>query len=207
MVKIKAIGFDYGGVVGGDPSLGKYFTEQNAKLLGITPEEWHQVYFSMNHLLNTGATPDKVDFWRQFLNHFDQVDKLDQVLSLDNELSNKYLVINKDVIALIDQLRRANYKTGLLSNATGEVGNKIKNLNISHHFDSFLFSADIGLQKPDPLAFAALARSLEVEVAEMIFIDDAKNSLKTAQECGFTPILFKDVPNLESSLIKLGLTY
>jgi HAD superfamily hydrolase (TIGR01509 family) len=207
MTKIKAVGFDYGGVIGGDPSLGLYFTEQNAELLSISSEEWRSTYFNMNSLLNTGAISNKVDFWTKFLENFNQVDKLDKVLALDAELSDKYIAVNSSMLALVDRLHNADYKVGLLSNATAEVAGKIKQLGIAHHFDSFLFSIDIGLQKPDCLAFTKLAASLSVGISELVFIDDAKKSLVNAAECGFTPILFKSQTQLESDLHKLGLTY
>ncbi len=207
MTKIKAVGFDYGGVIGGDPNLGHYFTDQNAKLLGITSEEWRSTYFNMNSLLNTGAISNKVDFWTKFLENFNQVDKLDKVLALDAELSDKYIAVNTSMLALVDRLHTAGYKAGLLSNATAEVAGKIKQLGIAHHFDSFLFSIDIGLQKPDCLAFSKLAESLQVGVSELVFIDDAEKSLVNATSCGFTPVLFESQTQLENTLHELGLTY
>lgn len=207
MGQIKAIGFDFGGVIGGDPSLGHTFTRKSAELLGVTPEQWRSTYFSMNHLLNEGGTVDKVEFWRQFLTRFNQIDKLEGTLELDNELANHYMVINQDIIALVDQLRNAGYKVGLLSNASGEVASTIKSLGIGHHFDSFLFSAEIGLQKPDPKAFQTLAKSLGVDITELIFIDDAEKSLATAKECGFTPILFVGIEDLQNRLHEMGVTY
>lgn len=207
MTKIKAMGFDYGGVIGGDPNLGRYFTDENAKLLGITSEEWRSTYFNMNGLLNTGAISNKVDFWTKFLENFSQIDKLEQVLALDAELSDKYISVNTSMLSLVDRLHNAGYKTGLLSNATAEVAGKIKQLGIAHHFDSFLFSIDIGLQKPDCLAFNKLADSLQVKVQELVFIDDAEKSLINATTCGFTPILFKSQTQLENDLHKLGVTY
>lgn len=207
MTHIKAIGFDYGGVVGGDPNLGKYFTLKNAKLLGITPEAWRNEYFAMNSLLNTGVITDKISFWRKFLEKFNQINMLDEVLALDIELSAKYIAVNSAMISLISRLRAKGYKVGLLSNASAEVATKIKNLNISQHFDSFLFSIDIGVQKPDCLAFTKLATSLGVELSELVFIDDATKSLANATECGFTPLLFKTQAQLETDLHQLGLTY
>jgi hypothetical protein len=48
---IKAIAFDYGGVVEieeGD------LIQEIADFLKITKEDWHRVYYSFNHLYNTG---------------------------------------------------------------------------------------------------------------------------------------------------------
>lgn len=204
MSQVKAIGFDFGGVIGGDPSIGHRFTKTSAELLGVTVEEWRKVYFSINNLINTDKK-SKRDFWLHFLEAFNQKDKIEQVLAQNMAMSRQYLVINQQIISLIDQLRERGYKVGLLSNASGEVAGNIRALNLAHHFDSFLFSAEIGLQKPDIVAFEYLAKSLGANLVDLIFVDDAEKSLSTAAEFGFTPILFKSYDQLVIELTKLKL--
>ncbi len=207
MTRIKAIGFDFGGVVGGDPSLGHRFTEASAKLIGIAPEEWQKVYFSLNYLLNTGQASSKEVFWRQFLDHFGQTDKLSEQIRLDKTYASRYLVLNPQILALIDALRENGYKVGLLSNANQEVKRNIESLNVASHFDVFLFSADLKLQKPSPLAFQALAQALGVDLTELVFIDDAPKSLSSASELGFKPILFESFEQLTKDLLSLDISY
>jgi len=204
MRQIKAIGFDFGGVIGGGPNIGHEFTKASADLLGVTTEVWRKVYFSINNLINTDKK-SKRDFWLHFLKEFNQTDKIDQVLAQDLAMAKRYLVVNQQIISLIDQFRERGYKVGLLSNASGEVANNIKTLNLAGHFDSFLFSAEIGVQKPDIAAFEYLAKSLGADLADLIFIDDAEPSLKTASQAGFTPILFKSYEQLVEELTKLRL--
>ena len=201
---MKAIGFDFGGVIGGDPNIGHEFTTMSADLLGVTTEEWRKVYFSLNNLINTGKK-SKHDFWLRFLEEFNQVDKIDQVLAQDLAMAKRYLVVNQQIISLIDLLRERGHKVGLLSNATAEVANNIKALNLDNHFDSFIFSAEIGFQKPDIASFEYLAKSLGVNMVDLIFIDDSDMSLRTSIEGGFTPILFKSYDQLVIELTKLKL--
>lgn len=203
MKKIKAIGFDYGGVIGGDPSIGHTFTAQSAALLGITVDEWRQAYFSLNHLLNTNKDISREVFWQRFVSQFGQPDKLEETLALDSAMSDRYLIVNQAIIALIDQLRESGYKVGLLSNATGEVAQKIKALNLEPHFDQFIFSIEISLQKPDKAAFAYLAKALGADLSELAFVDDAAMSLSTAADVGYTPILFKSYDQLVTDLTAL----
>lgn len=207
MGQIKAIGFDFGGVIGGDPSIGPEFNKQSAKLLGITTEEWRTVYFKFNYIHNTGGKGTKEEFWQKILEHLGQPEKFEQMFTLDKNLVDRYLVINQQIIELIDRLRRLGYKIGMLSNAANEVTTAIKHLNIAHHFDSFLFSSDIGAQKPDPVAFIKLAKSLEVSVMELVFVDDTQKSLSTAKQCGFTPILFEEYDKLVNDLKDLDISY
>ena len=204
MTQKRAIGFDFGGVIGGDPDIGHDFTHRGAELQGVTTEEWRRVYFAHNHLINTGAK-SKRDFWEHFLREFDQTDKLEQVLALDQAMAAKYMGINQEVIAISDELRSRGHKVGLLSNATAEVARVIKGLGVERHFDTFVFSAEIGLQKPDVAAFQHLATVLEVDIHDLIFIDDTKVSLQTAAQAGFTPILFKSAEQLRGELKDLKL--
>jgi len=204
MTQIRAIGFDFGGVIGGDPSIGHRFTKNSADLLGVTVEEWRKVYFSINNLINTDKK-SKRDFWLHFLEAFNQKDKIEQVLAQDLAMSKQYLVLNQQIISLIDQLRERGYKVGLLSNASGEVATNIKTLDLNSHFDSFFFSAEIGLQKPDVAAFEYLAKSLGADLTDLIFIDDSEASLRTAAEGGFTPILFESYDKLVVELTNLKL--
>ena len=206
MGKIKAIGFDFGGVIGGDPNIGHEFTKASADLLEVTTEKWRKVYFSLNNLINTGKK-SKRDFWLRFLKEFNQVDKIDQVLAQDLAMAQRYLVVNQQIISLIDQVRERGYKVGLLSNASGEVANNIKTLDLAGHFDLFLFSAEIGVQKPDRKAFEQLAQSLAVDLSELVFIDDSERSLVRAEEIGFTPILFETYDKLVTDLKALGISY
>ena len=206
MSQIKAIGFDFGGVIGGDPNIGHEFTKASANLLGINTDEWRKAYFALNDLINTGKK-SKRDFWLRFIEEFNQVDKIDQVLAQDLAMAQRYLVVNQQVISLIDQLREKGYKVGLLSNASGEVADNIKKLDLAGHFDSFLFSAEIGVQKPDIAAFEYLAKSLGVNLANLIFVDDSDMSLRTAIDGNFTPILFESYEKLVADLKALDISY
>lgn len=207
MTKIKAIGFDYGGVLGGDAEAGKRFKAKICELINVSMDTWENAYFSKNHLLNTGKVMSRRDFWSILLGSLNRIEYLDQAIKLDADLSSSYINLNHEMLALVDRLRLAGYKVGLLSNASAEVAIKIRTQDVERHFDSFIISAEIGVQKPDCLAFTKLAASLGVGISELVFIDDATKSLVNATDCGFTPILFKSQAQLESELHKLGLTY
>jgi HAD superfamily hydrolase (TIGR01509 family) len=67
-----------------------------------------------------------------------------------------------------------------------------------------MISGDVGLMKPDPAIFKLFMDQLGVTPEEFVFIDDAKPSLSTAQECGFSPILFRSYEGLVGELEELG---
>ncbi len=60
-MNIRAIGFDYGGVIGGSP--GSVFEKGVGDILGVNRELFKKIYFENNFLVNTGKlTWD--EFWK-----------------------------------------------------------------------------------------------------------------------------------------------
>ncbi|MBU0576483.1 HAD-IA family hydrolase [Patescibacteria group bacterium] len=199
-MKTKAIGFDYGGVIGG---IGNNFTESICGVLNIPKEEYREIYFSHNYLINTGKVSTWKEFWPIVLDKLGKRNKLDEVLKISNSVTYSYTDFDQLILSYISDLRSRGYKTGLLSNATKEVGRILRLEGLDKYFDSFFISAEIGLQKPDPQTFELLATSLEVSINNLIFIDDAEKSLSTADICGYTPVLFKSFEQMKEEVEKL----
>jgi len=203
-MNFKAIGFDYGGVIGGVGSTGVAFNVQVCDLLGIDEGTYRNIYFNLNHMINLGEVTTWREFWLIFLDKLGQPEKLDALMNISDEAVKNLQAIDPNMPVLIDELRRKGYKTGLLSNATLEGGANMRVQGLDKHFNVFHISAETKLMKPDPKAFEHLTKSLGVELNELVFIDDAEKSLSTAKECGFTPILFKGFDQLRERLIELG---
>ena len=203
-MNIQAIGFDYGGVIGGGGKLGKRFTQTMCEILEISKEEYDQVYFSHNHLINTGKVATWKEFWTIVLKLWGKSDKLDEVMNYSNSISSDYAAFDQKILALISTLRSHHLKTGLLSNATIENGKALRSKGLQKYFDTFYISAEVGYQKPDPKAFQLFAKNLGVSLNELVFIDDAQKSLSTAKECGYTPILYRSYEQLINELGALG---
>jgi putative hydrolase of the HAD superfamily len=202
----KAIGFDYGGVIGGVNTLGVNFTKKACELLEVDPDEYSDVYFSLNHLINLGEVATWPEFWKIFVDKLGKPEKLDALLQLNKVVDQDLLIVDQRMPLLIDQLRESGYRTGLLSNAAVQAGQHMREQGLDKHFDVFHISAETKLMKPNPRAFNKLANELQVNINELIFIDDAPKSLSTAVECGFTPILFTSFEKLLHDLTTLGIS-
>jgi putative hydrolase of the HAD superfamily len=197
-MKYKAVGFDYGGVIDGLP--GAVFSQKGSELLGVTIEQYREAYFAHNQQVNRGEI-DWPEFWKLVLADLGKQNKLAEVLAFQDEFFD--VRINTDVLALVDELRAKGYKIGLLSNNTVERAEDMRKRGVEQHFDVVHISAETGLAKPVPAAFQHLADALGVQMTELIFVDDARKSLSTAQECGFTPILFESAAQLRRQLAEL----
>ncbi len=99
--------------------------------------------------------------------------------------------LDQDLIALATSLRATGYKVGLLSNDAATLEKKLRqDLGIYDCFDAVLISATIGVMKPDPRAYQAIARALGVETTQCVFIDDNRVNVEGARRSGMQAIHF-----------------
>ena len=198
MKKIKAIGFDWVGVV--------FFTSRYhtliTNLLNISQEEFSNSYYKHNHLINT-TDIDPKEFWTIIFKELGKESKVDEFLELlRNFPKGKY---NEEILPLLKLLRNKDYKIGLFSNHTTAGAQEARQIGVDELFDITLFSAEVGVMKEDPEAFLLLAKKLNVDISEMIFIDDTPKVLENAEEIGFEPILYTDMPSLLKRLNELNI--
>jgi len=194
-MKYKAIGFDYGGVVHGSTS--SVFTDKVCKEIGVTKEQYLEAYFRYNKKVNRGEiTWDEL--WKSVLTDLGCPNKVQAVIEISNDVSDDK--INSNILELSDHLRSKGYRTGVLSNNTREAAQTMRDEGIYKHFDVLQVSAETGFVKPELDSFKHFSDELEVQLSELIFIDDSEKSLSTANEVGFTPLLFESYEQLISDL-------
>lgn len=186
-MKYKAVGFDWGGVINGQP--GFVFDQKFCELVGVPKEAYKTAYFRHNRSFNAGKPISETELWRRILTDLGKVSMLDDVIVFTKEYRSKKS-INQPMLDLVDSLKASGYKTALLSNNTLEAAAMMRASSVDAHFDTFIVSAEVGIMKPDPEIYQLLCRNLEVDPEELVFIDDSQRSLSSANECGFTPLLF-----------------
>lgn len=197
-MSFKAIGFDYSGVIAGQPSY--VFEKDLSKLLGVEVAIFKKAYFKYNVDLNSNKMSAE-DFWKRVLGDCGKIDKLDSVWDfLKNKPSSK---INEKMIELVDGLRDKGYRVGLLTNRSLESAARLRKMGIDRHFDTMVVSSEIGYSKPEPQAFKLLAKNLKAKLRELIFVDDAKESLSSAKKLGIYPILFRNYESFLKDLSQL----
>lgn len=197
MNKYKAVGFDWSGVT--------YFyvssyAEVVRDLYGIPFEQFYDVYYRYNHLLNTKSV-SKLEVWKQIFSHFDKENEASAFLEYLKELPLG--CIHEEMIELIRELKNQGYKVGLFSNHTLDGAKEARALGLEDIFDVVIFSAEVGVMKPQGEAYMLLAKKLGVSVTELIFIDDTEKSLLNAEKIGYTPILYSDMEKLRYELSNL----
>ena len=200
-MKYRAVGFDYGGVLFGQP--GPFHSRAIHAAIGVDREAYSEAYHRHYKKRNRGEISWE-ELHKLVLADLGKSDKLKEVLQIDEEFFGN-ATVNAPVLAVVDDLHSKGYKTGLLSNNGAELQDAIKQNGVAAHFDVVHISELTGLVKPEPEAFEYFADELEVKLSELVYTDDSRNSLSTADQCGYTPILFENVTQLKKELTNLEL--
>jgi epoxide hydrolase-like predicted phosphatase len=194
--KFSAIIFDYGDVI---ELSGIKLISGITDILGISKEEWREMYLNYNHLSNVDNREWKdvaLIVAQKFSN---DTEKLKKMSDLFDE-GNRSKKLNTELIDTIKQLKDLGFKIAVLSNYTSVLREKIKEQKIHHLFDEIIISSEEGYQKPDKKIFEITFNKLGVKSSEVIFVDDSPSSLSSAEEVGYTPILYTDNINLKNKL-------
>lgn len=87
---------------------------------------------------------------------------------------------------LLAELRNRGYGIGLLTNGShSQQMAKLQQTGLSDAFDAVCISENLGVQKPDPAAFRAVASALDEPVARCLFVgDDPRVDIAGARAAG-----------------------
>ena len=106
-------------------------------------------------------------------------------------------------VSLLRRLR-ATYRIACLSNSN-ELHTPIHRASIHPHVDTFYFSDEIGLVKPDREIFDYVIRDLAVSPQRIAFFDDTMVNVEAAEKTGLTAFSVDGISELKAQLQRLGL--
>ncbi len=199
---VRGIGFDYLGVTALLPAHDRDVFEVLGDLLGLSAAIVKDSYERHNHGFMTGKY-SKDELWRLVAADLGKPDQFDAIIEATQQGTP---VPDQAVLDLADRLRDNGYAVGLLSNlASGtDWDAALYEAGVDRHFDAVVLSGNLGVAKPDPRAFKALADALDISTDEMVFIDDRESSLTGVESIGVKPIIYRSGEHgLEELIIKL----
>ena len=92
-------------------------------------------------------------------------------------------------VRVLDSLREAGFRLGLVSNATGDTAESWPGTELAERFDAAVFSCIIGVAKPDPRIFLAATSALGAQPGECVYVGDGADSeLAAAAALGMTAV-------------------
>ena len=111
------------------------------------------------------------------------------------ENTRKALTPKNGAVDILKGLRDLGYKIALITNCSAEVPLLWKNTEFSHSFDVTIFSASVGLKKPDTQIYNLACEQLGVEPNTCLYIGDGdSNELSGASQFGMDAVMIRD-PN------------
>jgi epoxide hydrolase-like predicted phosphatase len=95
--------------------------------------------------------------------------------------------------SLVDDARRAGYKTGIVSNIFTEYIPRWDEItNHVGRFDSVVYSCSVGVRKPNKAIFDVALAELALDAHEVLFIDDTPDMVAAARAYGFVAVEVAD---------------
>lgn len=110
------------------------------------------------------------------------------------DLYDRFFAGDRVDYVLVDFIRslRPRYKTGIISNAWGDLNEMLDQWGITDVFDIIVGSGDEGILKPDPKIYKIALKRLGIKAEESAFIDDFIENIEGAQKLGINAIHFQN---------------
>jgi len=195
---IKAIIFDWGGVLIDDPIPG--LISYCSNYLHTSQEEFQRVLHKFRPDFEKGIISEQV-FWERICLELGV--QTPNIKSLWGDAFKSVYSEKKEVFFLAYSLGVHGYRIGLLSNTEvppmnffNEQGYKL--------FDVTIFSCVVGITKPEGGIYEITLNRLGVQPREAIFIDDKEENIKGGGEIGINTILFKSPEELKKELVNFS---
>jgi putative hydrolase of the HAD superfamily len=155
-----------------------------AEHLGLSVEEFEtRWYGELAHLREMGPMSDVLD--RFDLSPAD----VERVTALRREVTRRGLVPVPGAVETIAALRERGLKTGLITVCSEDVVKLWEETDFHGLFDAEIFSAAVGLRKPDPRIYRIALEKLGVDAEEAMFVGDGANDeLAGAERVGMTAV-------------------
>lgn len=195
---IKAIAFDWGGVLIEDPV--PDFLKLLATRFQCSQEELALHFY-----------PSMYDFQRGIVSEEHFLTNLAKKLNRPNikkpfwkEALRKVYREQNVVHNLARSLRKKGYLIGLITNT--EMPARDFHLECNYDFfDARIFSCEEGVAKPEKRIYELMAKRLGVSKNELIIIDDKKENIEGAVNAGAFGILYKNPQQLANELELYGI--
>ncbi len=114
------------------------------------------------------------------------------------ETTRKGLTPKNGAVDILKSLRGLGYKIGLITNCSAEVPSFWKNTKFSPLFDVTVFSASVGLKKPDAQIYNLACEQLGIKPNECLYFGDGdSNELSGASELGMDAVMIRDPNELD----------
>jgi epoxide hydrolase-like predicted phosphatase len=196
MGKIKAVIFDWGGVLIDDPR--PALMQYCAMTFDVSVDVYTQIHDKFLEDFQKGFIGEQI-FWERVCKELKKPKPVRN--SLWGEAFRAAYSPCAEVFAFAAELHNKGYKTALLSNTEEPAMRLIYQLSYDM-FDELIFSCAEGAAKPEKKIYHIVVGKLNLQPEQVILIDDKAEFINGAQQAGLKGILFKNLNQVEKELEK-----
>ncbi len=194
---IKAIIFDYGGVLCYHPS-----DEQVAELAALCRlpvEDFQKAYWSLRPAYDSGDLTPR-EYWGRTGDYTES-----EIETFRDRDVQFWVRLDTRMMDWARELRRAGFRTGLLSNLPPDLGCYLREVSlVTANFDHHSFSYELRSSKPAPAIYWDALTGLGVQPEEALFLDDRADNVAGAVACGMHALQFESPQKLKLQLAQLS---
>lgn len=183
---IKAIIFDWGGVLIDNPDQG--LMDYCANALGTKADILKPIFATYEHLFQRGQILES-NLWIAICEKLN-IELPESTLIWEDAVKSAFIDKIDSYILLI-QLKQNGYKTGFLSNTEMPAAELFFEKGYDQFFDAMIFSCIEKTAKPEEEIYRIALEKLQISPAEAIFIDDRPDNIIGAQKIGMNGIYLK----------------
>ena len=187
----RVVVFDYGEVISRSPAA----ADRDALLAiaGGAADEFWAAYWRHRDELDHGIL-SIVDYWRRVGDDLERDWSPAQVQLLWAADFRSWISVEPQTVELLGELDAGGTRMALLSNAGFDFGDPFRRMPVSRWFEQVFVSAELGLLKPDPAVYRAVADGLGIGTDRMVFIDNKRVDRELLTRAGEMGLLCTSIP-------------
>jgi len=198
MTEIKALIFDWGGVLVDDPAPG--LMQYCADKLSVSKEKYIKAHNRFAADFQKGLISEE-NFWAKVCGELDK--PIPKVPSLWGDAIRSVYSPRADVFTMASTLHNNGYRTAFLSNT------EVPAMQFFHDFgydmfDVLVFSCAEGTMKPEKKIYELTVQRLGTKPEQAVFIDDKPEFIKGAKQTGLNTIGFESIEQVKKELTALS---
>jgi putative hydrolase of the HAD superfamily len=184
---IKAILFDFDGVLTIDATGSQSICNYICKKTGLDIESFEREYYKYNDDLLYGKTCHK-DIWERLCSGIGR--KIDINILYESFLNTP---MDNQMMMLVNKLKQQNHKIVMVTdNKKDRIDRIVEYYDWNKIFDIITISAEVGSGKEHNKIFEKTIEALDVSSAECLFIDNQEKNLVVPKSMGMQVIYFNN---------------
>lgn len=200
MSEIRAVIFDWGGVLIDNPAPG--LVRYCADKLSVSKEDYIKAHNRFAKDFEKGLISEE-DFWAEVCRALGM--STPDITSLWSSAFRSVYSPRTDVFSAASSLHNNGYRTALLSNTEEPTMRFFHELEYDM-FDVLVFSCAEGTRKPERKIYEIAMERLGLMPEQTVFIDDKQEFINAAEQMKINTILFRDIEQVKTELSRLGVT-